>query len=69
MSFAHFMATLKLGMEWRLQDQTRGQRQGDFEDSFSIDQDLFFFKGCFSFGLYILPSCQQLLLCMDIILT
>lgn len=32
MSFAHFMATLKLGMEWRLQDQTRGQRQGDFKD-------------------------------------
>jgi hypothetical protein len=41
------MATLKLGMERRLQGQTRGQRQGDF----NIDQDLFF-KGHFSFGLY-----------------
>jgi len=48
------MATLKLGMEWRLQGQTRGQRQGDFEDSFNIDQDLFF-KGRFSFGLYTPP--------------
>jgi hypothetical protein len=45
------MATLKLGMERRLQGQTRGERQGYFEDSFNIDQDLFF-KGRFSFGLY-----------------
>jgi hypothetical protein len=42
MFFAHFMATLKLGMERRLQGQTRGQRQGDFDDNFNIDQDLFF---------------------------
>ncbi len=34
-NFAHFKATLWLGMKLGLEDQTKAQRQGDFKDTFT----------------------------------
>jgi hypothetical protein len=69
MFFAHFMATLKLGMERRLQGQTRGQRQGDFDDNFNIDQDLFFLKVAFHLGFIYSPVVNNCCCAWIIILT
>jgi hypothetical protein len=36
LNFAHFTDTLKLDMKYRLEGQTRAQRQGDSMDNFIL---------------------------------